>query len=232
MAGESSRDPQDAVPPEWILKLEREAAEAAAERARRRRRIRIISAAVPGTIVVAVLITLGVLSIRKPGPVVLPSAVSAFAKTLPASQRPNAAGLTVVDGEFAPSTWRVAWVTRDAGFCFAFVHQGAAAQTVCDAARSVSTAQMRIVGELSDTGMNPPELITCGYTTGAAPYVEIDHGAVVGTVTPMTGSSLSDYCLQLPDDVAPGAPFTVTTSIVISYGYRNQSATGVTATYP
>ncbi|MBR7825738.1 hypothetical protein KDK95_05420 [Actinospica sp. MGRD01-02] len=231
--GPAGGDPQDAIPPEWILELERVAAEEAARRAERKRRITIISAAIPATIVVGVLITLGVLSIRKPGPIVLPSAVTSFAKTLPASQRPNAAGLTVVDGEFAPNTWRVAWVTQDAGFCFAFVHQSEPAQTMCDAPRSVTTAQMRIVGELSDDGLNPPELITCGYTTGAAPYVEINHGAVVGTVTPMTGSNLSGYCLQLPDDVAPGAPFSVTTFIVITNENRKDGSAGdVTATYP
>ena len=240
MVGESSRDPgdgsagdepEDAVPAEWVLELEREAAEEAAERARRKRRITMVWSSAGACVVAGVLITLGVLSIRTPGPVVLPGAVRAFAKALPAAQRPNAAGLTVVDGEFSPNTWRVAWVTRDAGFCFAFVHESEPAQTLCDAPRSVTTAPMRIVGELSDTGLNPPELVTCGYTTGDAPYVEIDNDAVVGTVTDM-GSGLSGYCLQLPDGVSAGASFTVSTTIVITAGTKVVSARGVTATYP
>jgi hypothetical protein len=159
--------------------------------------------------------------------------VQAFAKTLPESQLPNAAGLTVVDGTFAPNTWRVAWETEDAAFCFAFVHQSEPPQTLCDATRSVDTAKMRIGGELSDNGLIPPELITCGYTTSSAAgigYAEINNGSVVGDVTDM-GSELTAFCLQLPDDTAAGQSFTVTKSELVQNGNRYHLES-VTATYP
>jgi hypothetical protein len=236
----SERDVQDAVPLEWIRKMELEAAAMeASRRAQRQHRQsmieRIVPAVIIGAVAITVIIVIGVTSTPSPsGPPGLPTAVQAFAKTLPASQDPNAAGLTVVDGTFAPNTWRVAWETESAAFCFAFVHQSEAPQTVCDGPRSVDTAKMRIAGELSDNGLTPPELITCGYTTGPGVYiryVEIDGGSVVGTVTDM-GSGLSAYCLQLPDGTAAGASFTVSTFVVDGQSGNNIDSSAVTATYP
>lgn len=227
---------QDAVPLEWIRKMEREkAAMAAARRAKRQRRIFVAERLVPAVVGVAVAITMIVIANPPPQktPPGLPAAVQAFAKTLPESQLPNAAGLTVVDGTFAPNTWRVAWKTEDAAFCFAFVHQSGPPQTRCDAPGSVDTAKMRIGGELSDDGLIPPELITCGYTTGPAVnirYAEINNGSVVGDVTDM-GSELTAFCLQLPDDTAAGQSFTLTTNEMVQNG-NQYHFDSVTATYP
>lgn len=235
---DSESDVQDAVPLEWIRKVEREeAAMEASRRAKRQQRLAMVEWMVPAVVVGAVAITLIVLSkttSSPSGPSGPPAAVQAFAKTLPQSQHPNAAGLTVVDSTFAPNTWRVAWETENAAFCFAFVHQSEAPQTLCDASRSVDTAKMRIAGELSDNGLTPPELITCGYTTGPGidiRYVEINGGSVVGTVTDM-GSGLSAYCLQLPDGTAAGASFTVSTFVVNGQSGNNIDSSSVTATYP
>lgn len=226
---------QDAVPLEWIRKMEREkAARAAAERVKRRRWI-AVAKLVPGLIAAGALITLiGIATppLQKTTPA-LPAPVQALAKALPESQLPNAAGLTVVDGTFAPNTWRVAWETGDAAFCFAFVHQSEQPQTLCDAPHSVDKAKMGIGGELNDDGLIPPELITCGYTTGSAAgigYAEIDNGLVVGDVTGM-GSGLTAFCLQLPDDTAAGQSFTVTTNEWVHNG-NQYHLEGVTATYP
>ena len=226
--GAAEGDPQDVVPPEWILELE---LEAAARRAERKRRISVISAVVPAVLVAAIVITFVALSIQPTGTAVLPSAVRAFAKALPESQQPNAAGVTVVDGEDAPNTWRVAWVTQDAAFCFAFIHQREPAQTVCGTLHSIGNEQLRIAGELSDTGLDPPALFTCGYTIGAASYVEIDGGVVVGSATGM-GAGLSGYCVQLPEGLAAGASFTVSTQVVVGTGYKKTHLVDVTATYP
>jgi hypothetical protein len=95
---------------------------------------------------------------------------------------------------------------------------------------------MRIGGELNDTALSQPELFACGYTTGPAAYigyVEIDDGEVVGTAVDM-GSGLSAYCLPLPEDVAAGASFTVSTYVAstLATGNGDSDSTGVTATYP
>lgn len=248
MGGDGSResadesvdnDIQDAVPPEWIRAVEREkvAAEAAWQAKRRRRRT-IAAWLVPALVLSVVAITWAVVwnsRYAHQPPAVLPSAVQAFARTLPESQRPNAAGVAVVDATDAPSTWRIAWETQEAAFCFAFVHESEPPQTLCDAPGSVSSAPMRIGGELDDTGLDPPELFTCGYTTGPAVevgYAEINNGEVVGAPADM-GSGLSAYCLQLPYDTAAGASFTDSTSAVIVQGLepKDDTVTGVTATY-
>jgi hypothetical protein len=248
---ESADDPaegdiQDEIPLEWIRMLERErAAEEAAWRARHERMVNLASWLVPAALLGAGLIAVITIlafthtssSPAKPQvPAGLPTAVQAFAKTLPASQSPNPAGLTLVDGTDAPSTWRVAWETERAAFCFAFVHAGEPPQTLCGAPGSVTTAQMRIGGELNDTGLSQPELFTCGYTTGPSDeifYAEVDDGAVVGNTVDM-GSGLSAYCLPLPGNTAAGASFTVSTYVVtIHDSYPNDdTSVGVTATYP
>ena len=252
-AGESANDPadddydgdndvQDAVPPEWIRMVERErAAEEAAWRARHQHRLDVASWLVPALVLGAgalAMVAVWLASSTPPAPPAgTPAAVRDFAKTIPESRLPNAAGVAVVDGTDAPNTWRVAWETADAAFCFAFVHQSEPAQTLCDAPGSMDTAQMRIGGELSDTGLNPPELFTCGYTTGPAEdirYVEINDGAVVGDVAVLS-SGMSAFCLQLPEDTAAGASFTVSTTVAIVQGPdpegKDFTATTVTATY-
>ena len=52
-------------------------------------------------------------------------------------------------------------------------------------------------------------------------------GAVAGM-----GNDLSGYCVQLPEDVAAGASFTVSTQIVVGTGYKQTHFVDVTATYP
>jgi hypothetical protein len=161
----------------------------------------------------------------------LPAQVKAFARTLPASQRPNSAGLTMVDGTDAPDSWRVAWESVDAAFCFAFVHQSGAPQTLCGAPGSVRTAMLRIGGEISDTGFTPPDLVTCGYVKGDDPgFVEIDDDAVVGTAVDM-GSGLYAFCLHLPYDTAAGQSFTLSTGDASEPPDGRLPWIGVTATY-
>lgn len=232
---------QDAVPLEWIRRLEQAQAAKerieAAERERRRQVLSVVSWVIPGVVFLAVVVTISVLSrTHSPSsPPGLPAEVQSFAKALPASQEPNSSGVSVVDDTDAPNTWRVAWETEDAAFCFAFVHESEPPQTVCDAAGSVATAKMRIGGELSDTGLDPQELFTCGYTTGpdgSGGFVEVDGDEVVGTLTGM-GSGLSAYCVQLPDGTAPGGSFTVTTFAATGTdGKGNLTGVNVTATYP
>ena len=239
-------DIQDEVPLEWIRMLERERVEEEdAWHARHERMVNRASWMVPAGLVGAGMMAAIMLfafshtsssPAQSQAPAALPAAVQAFAKTLPASQSPNPAGLTLVDGTDAPSTWRVAWETEQSAFCFAFVHASEPPQTLCDAPGSVTTAQMRIAGELNDAALTQPELFTCGYTTGPAAYigyVELNDGKVVGTAVDM-GSGLSAYCLQLPDDMAAGASFTVSTFVATTPGAGNKGAnsTGVTATYP
>jgi hypothetical protein len=239
-------DVQDEVPLEWIRMLEREREEEeGAWRARHERMVNraswmvpagLVGAGVLAAIMIAVFSGTSSSPATPQAPAALPAAVQAFAKTLPASQSPNPAGLTLVDGTDAPSTWRVAWETEQSAFCFAFVHASEPSQTLCGAPGSVKTAQMRIGGELSDTALTQPELFVCGYTTGPAEYiayVEINDGDVVGTAVDM-GSGLSAYCLQLPEDMAAGASFTVSTYVATTPGAGDKGAnsTGVSATYP
>lgn len=248
---ESAEDPaegdiQDEIPPEWIRMLEREkAAEEAAWRAQHERMVNRASWMVPAGLVgagliAAIMIAAFTSSSSSPAqpqaPAALPAAVQAFAKSLPASQSPNPAGLTLVDGVDAPSSWRVAWETEQAAFCFAFVHVSEPPQTLCGAPGSVRTAQMRIGGELNDTGLSQPQLFTCGYTTGPSvdiAFAEVDDGQVVGQTVDM-GSGLSAFCLPLPGSTAAGDSFTVSTFVApVDDTYPDEAAaTGVTATYP
>jgi len=225
---------QDAVPPEWTRMLEREAA---ARRMRREYRMQARAGVVP-VVVLAVfavaafaLIMTNAASTRAKAPAVIPSRVRAFTASLPEAQRPNAVGVTVVDATDAPTTWRVAWETGNAAFCFAFVHESGPAQQMCDAPGSVNSAQMRIVGELSDTALTMPTLFACGYTTGGD-WVYVDDDAVFGTVTELGDSELGAYCVQLPDGTAPGASFTVSTQIVTEIDSKDVKEVDVTATYP
>ena len=219
--------------------LERRAAEAAAAeaefRAKRQHTIAVVSFVVPVAFVAVIVTVMGVfvsLSGSAPAPAAMPSPVHAFAASLPSSQRPDAAGLTVVDGSNAPDSWRVAWETGDAAFCFAFVHQSRPPQTVCGKPGSVETAKMRIAGELIDDGVDPTELFTCGYTTGPEiSYVEINDGTVVDTPVDM-GSGLSGFCLQLPEGTAPGASFTVSTFYSNGLTGKQFREVPVSATYP
>lgn len=251
---ESAEDPaegdiQDEIPPEWIRMLEREkAAEEAAWRAQHERMVNRASWMVPAGLVGAGLIAVIMIAAftrtgpasaaaaPPPGPTGLPAPVRAFAKALPASQSPNPAGLTLVDGTYAPASWHVAWETDRAAFCFAFVHTDEPSQTLCGAPGSVRTAQMRIGGELNDTGLSQPQLFTCGYTTGPSDeiaFAEVDDGRVVGQTVDM-GSGLSAFCLALPGNTAAGDSFTVSTYVVtIHDSYPNDdTSVGVTATYP
>lgn len=227
-------DVHDAIPLEWIRRVEREAAADRAKGLAKHQRAIFVVWSVAAVLVFSGLIALNTVG-ADPQPAAQPTTpaeVTAFAQNLPASQQPNAAGVTVVDGTNAPSTWRVAWETVDQAFCFAFVHQSEPPQTVCGAPGSVRTAQMRIGGELSDTGLNPPELFTCGYTTGdEIAYVEINDAAVVGTAVDM-GSGLSAYCLQLPYDMTAGQSFTVSTNTSTQGPNGKYAGTDVTATYP
>ena len=235
LGGPAEGEPRDAVPAEWLKlqawknfdRLRQQ------ERKRRRAKTAAVSAAVVAAIAVA--ITVAALTATKPqAPFVLPAAVQQFARALPPARQPNAAGLGMVDDSDAPNTWRVAWETVDGAFCFAFVHQGAAPQTVCDAPGSVTSAKMRIAGVLEDAGLDPPEPFACGYTTGPAVaigYVEINGGQAVGTASDI-GSGLSGYCVQMPDGWTAGTSFTVSTFT----GGQDQNgkihSSGITATYP
>lgn len=233
-AGGSAQDePQDEVPQAWLdLLEERRAALQRREREQTQTLVKVAQV-VGGVLAAGVLITLAVVAGSKPlpAPPAVPAAVQQFAKALPPSQRPNSAGVAVVDGTDAPNTWRVAWVTGGAAFCFAFVHQDAAAQTMCDAAGSVDSAQMRVAGVLQDAGLNPPEPFACGYTTGDAGYVEINDGQVVGGAADI-GSGFSAFCLQLPDSWTPGTSFTVSTQISGENADGKSYSNGVSATYP
>jgi hypothetical protein len=231
--GSVEGEPQDEVPQEWLdLLEERRAAQQRREREQTQTLVKVAQV-VGGVLAAGVLITIAVLAGSKPlpAPAAMPATVQQFAKALPPSQRPNAAGVAIVDGTDAPNTWRVAWVTVDAAFCFAFVHQGTAAQTDCDAAGSVDSAKMRIAGVLEDDGLNPPEPFACGYTTGDAGYVEINDGQVVGDAADI-GSGFSGYCLQLPDGWTPGTSFTVSTEISGENADGKSYSNGVCATYP
>lgn len=154
---ESTEDPaegdiQDEIAPEWIRMLERErAAEEAAWHARHQRMVNLASWLVPAALVGAGLTAVIMIAAfthtssspaQPQAPAGLPAAVQAFAKALPASQSPNPAGLTLVDGTDAPSSWRVAWETGQAAFCFAFVHASEPPQTLCGAPGSVKTAHV------------------------------------------------------------------------------------------
>lgn len=226
---------RDEVPPEWTRMLEREAA---ARRAKLEQRMskasRLVPVIVLGAFALGAAVVVAIVDLHSPSqaPVAMPGPVRAFADALPASRTPNAAGVTVVDGTDAPNTWRVAWETEGAAFCFAFVHGSGAPQEVCDAPGSVTGAKMRIAGELEDPALTQPVWFTCGYTTGDAAYVEVDGGSVVGTLTDM-GSGLSAYCVQLPDGTAPGAAFTVSTQVITESGSGSgyYTSTSVTATY-
>ncbi|HET9170004.1 MAG TPA: hypothetical protein VFN97_11220 [Actinospica sp.] len=234
-------DAEDAVPAEWTRMQEERAAREEAEKramlAERRHRNEVLSIAIPIALVAVALGTVGIAALAMqspPPPATTPAAVRAFAAALPSTQRPNAAGVSVIDGSNAPESWRVAWETTDAAFCFAFVHDGRAPQVLCDAPGSVRTSKMRIAGELTDDGIDPAELFTCGYTTGQAAninYVELDDGTVVGTAADM-GSGLSGFCIQMPEGTAAGASFTVSTFIVNGRNGRFWDITPVTATYP
>jgi hypothetical protein len=228
-------EPRDAVPAEWRELQAWKEFERRREQERKRRRARAAALSVAVVAAVAAAIAIGTLGATKPqAPVVLPAAVQQFARTLPPSQRPNSAGIGMVDGTDGPNTWRVAWETGDAAFCFAFVHQGAPAQTVCDAAGSVTSAKMRIAGVLEDAGLDPPEPFVCGYTTGpsvAIGYVEINDGQVVGTASDI-GSGLSGYCVQMPDSWTAGTSFTVSTFTGGEDQNGKYYSSGISATYP
>lgn len=238
VGGPSRGEPQDAVPAEWLELRARHEATRRREQERRRRHGKTAALSVAGaagvTGIVAAFAAATAGATKPPAPVGLPAAVQQFARALPASQRPNSAGIGIVDGTDAPNTWRVAWETGDAAFCFAFVHQGAAPQTVCDAAGSVTSAKMRIAGVLDDAGLDQPEPFVCGYTTGPAisiRYVEINGGQVVGTVSDI-GSGLSGYCVQMPDSWTAGTSFTVSTFTGGQDPNGKYYGSGITATYP
>jgi hypothetical protein len=230
----SAADVQDEIPPEWIRMREREAA---LRRARHEHRLSVASWLVPvivlGTFAIVAAVVAAMTRSTAPAPSI-PSQVQAFARTLPASRAPDSLGVTVVDAEDAPNTWRIAWETRDEAFCFAFVHESAPPQTVCDAPGSVPADPLRIVGELEDEGLDPPELFGCGYALGGGDYVSVDDDAVIGTLTGMGSSELSAYCVQLPDGVAPGASFTVSTVVIVGHGSDPEKVpwAEMTATYP
>lgn len=242
MQGDGTREPadeaasgdiQDAVPPEWIRAVEWEAA---VRRARRTRRLAVASWLVPTIAVVVFAISFGAVvessHTPPPAPAVTPSAVLAFANSLRGSQEPDASGVTVVDSTEAPNTWRVAWQTPDAAFCFAFVHESEPPQTVCDPAGSAQSGWIRIGGELSDTSLGTTELFACGYVKNSTGYVDVDDDAVIGTLTPMAGSELDAFCVQLPDGTAPGASFTLASQAITAQSGKNETVADVTATYP
>jgi hypothetical protein len=236
VGGPAGGEPQDAVPAKWLEALAKEEAARQRRQQRNRRRAKIAAQCVGAAAGIAAVLTavLLVAPTKPQTPVVQPAAITQFARSLPASQQPNSAGIGMVDGSDAPSTWRVAWETRDAAFCFAFVHQGAPPQTVCDAAGSVTSAKMRIAGVLDDAGLDPPEPFVCGYTTGPAisiGYVEINDAQVVGTASDI-GSGLSGYCVQMPDSWTAGTSFTVSTFTGGEDADGKDYSNGITATYP
>lgn len=233
-------DVQDAVPPEWIRMLERQtavrASEAAARRAERRRRLDVASWAVPAIVVAVFVIVAAVVEAStsastSQAPAALPSPVQAFAQSLRGSQSPNAAGVTVVDATDAPGTWRVAWVTPDAAFCFAFVHESEPPQTVCDPPGSARAGLIRIAGELTDAALDQPELFACGYVKNSAGYVDVDDDAVVGALTDVAGSELGAFCVQLPEGMTPDTSFTVAAEAVTATHGNSVTVADVTATY-
>ena len=228
-------EPRDAVPVEWLELQARKKSERLRRQQRNQRRAKAAAGSAAAVAAVAAVVTVATLTATKPQPPVgLPAAVQQFARTLPPSQRPNSAGIGMVDDTDAPNTWRVAWETGDAAFCFAFVHEGAPAQTVCDAAGSVASAKMRIAGVLEDAGLDPPEPFACGYTTGPAVaigYVEINDGQVVGTASDI-GSGLSGYCVQMPDGWTAGTSFTVSTFTGGEDQDGKDYSSGIAATYP
>lgn len=216
--------------------LERKRSELEARRADEQRSTSIAVGVAGGVMLAAALIIVGVIvtTSSHPAPHVTPSAVEQFTDSLPESQHPNAAGVTVVDGLDAPNSWRVAWETEDAAFCFAFVHEDAPAQTMCDAPGSVTTAKMRIAGELDDSGVAQPALFACGYTTDLGVdvgYADIDDGEVVGEPADI-GSGLAAFCLELPEDITAGQSFRVHTYEVTAVNGKNVTSQDVTATYP
>lgn len=187
-------------------------------------------------VLVGALITVGLIveNASRPAPYVTPPAVQAFASSLPQSQHPDTSGVKVIDGSAAPNTWRVAWETADAAFCFAFVHESGPNQTGCDAPGSAETAKMRLVGELDDTGVTQPAPFVCGYTTGmniGVDYAEIGDGEVVGYPVEVS-SGLDGFCLQVPDDITTGESFTVSTYVVTGGTSQHPDTQDVTATYP
>jgi hypothetical protein len=105
--------------------------------------------------------------------------------------------------------WRVEWVTRDQGFCFATVSTTAPAGTTCVAGTASAAAGADISAQtVTIAGLAGDDV--CGFVRGDATYVLVAAGmdSVMAVAQPI-GSGLTGYCAPMPDSWASPEPYTV-----------------------